>query len=160
MICVLSVVNSKNCSLLWFFPGCRAECKGKITSNTDGMKAEIDARKTAVEGNAKDKGYHDKMRSEMEQLKMLLADIKTEAAKSSASQPARTFTNVASTSPVSGGKAQNGEIGNKERSPIAPAGIPSKTRPLLPSVIGTDAPPPQSCKVGEPGQLKRKVGRV
>jgi hypothetical protein len=37
--------------------------------------------KATVEGNTKDDDdYHDKLRCEMEQLKMLLADIKSEAA--------------------------------------------------------------------------------
>jgi hypothetical protein len=123
------------------------------------MKAEIDAIRAAVEGNTKDnKDYQNKMRSEMEQLKMLLADIKSEAAKPSASQPTRTFTNVAATSPVSGGKTQHAEIWKKERSTIAPADIPSETRALLPSMIGTDAPPPQSYEFGGPDREQLKQG--
>jgi hypothetical protein len=43
----------KNCFLLWFCLCCQAEYKGKITSKTDGIKAEIDAIKAAVQNTTR-----------------------------------------------------------------------------------------------------------
>jgi hypothetical protein len=102
------------------------------------------------------------MRSEMEQLKILLADLNSEAAKRSASQPTCTFTVVAATSPVSGGKTQHAEIGNKHKALSLRRAFQARHDPYYPSVIGTDAPPSQSCEVGGPDrqQLIRKVGRI
>jgi hypothetical protein len=112
------------------------------------MKAKIDAIKAAEGGNAKYKDCQDKIRSEMEQLKVLSTDIKSKASKRNASQPTYT-TNVPAVNPVSCGKIRNAEMGNEERSIIASSGIPSLMRRLLSSGIGVDASP-QSRELGGP----------